>query len=107
MMQLSHTPPMSVNQNGRGDMTSDARPSSDEEEGHGGTRNSPFVGPHAVSEPVRSSGLHSRPVQTGPICTTPGTYYNIHVKKESTLHIHTHTFVHTYLLNACPFEAFQ
>lgn len=75
LMQLSHTPPMSVNQTGRGDMPSDARPSSDEEEGHTRTRSSPFVGSHTMSEPLRSSqsaGMHSRPVQTGPICTTPG-----------------------------------
>ena len=74
-MQLSHTPPMPVNQTGRGDIPSDARPSSDEEEGYSaGAKGSPFVGSHAMSsEPVRSSGMHSRPVQTGPICTTPGT----------------------------------
>ena len=75
-MQLSHTPPQPVNQTARGEMPSDARSSSDEDEGYGGTRNSSFVGPHAVSEPARPSGLHSRPVQSGPICTTPGNVNN-------------------------------
>lgn len=73
-MQLSHTPPLPVNQVARGDMPSDARPSSDEDDVYSGARSSPFVGPPAPSEPVRSSGLHSRPVQSGPICTTPGTF---------------------------------
>ena len=76
-MQLSHTPPLPVNQTARGDMPSDARSSSDEDEGYGGTRGPSFVGPHAMSEPARPPGLHSRPVQSGPICTTPGNHITI------------------------------
>lgn len=80
-MQLlqSHTPPMSVSQTVRGDMPSDARVGSDDEESHNGTRSSAYVVRPAdvhptMSEPaVRSTGMHSRPVQTGPVCTTPGT----------------------------------
>lgn len=72
-MQLSHTPPLSVNQSVRGDMPNDARPSSDEDEGQSGIRSSPYIRPHSTTEPARSSGLHSRPVQSGPICSTPGT----------------------------------
>ena len=73
LMQLSHTPPLSSNQTSRGEMPSDARPSSDEDEGYSGTRSSSFVRSHVTSEPGRSPGLHSRPVQSGPICSTPGT----------------------------------
>lgn len=71
-MQLSHTPPLPVNQSVRGDMPNDARPSSDEDEGQSGIRSSPYIRPHSTTEPTRSSGLHSRPLQSGPICTTPG-----------------------------------
>lgn len=72
-MQLSHTPPLPVNQSVRGDMPNDARPSSDEDEGQSGIRSSPYIRPHSTTEPTRSSGLHSRPLQSGPICSTPGT----------------------------------
>lgn len=81
LMQLlqSRTPPMSVSQTVCSDMPSDAQLSSDEDESHSGTRSSPYVNVHsteahpAVTESfVRSSGMHSRPVQTGPICTSPG-----------------------------------
>lgn len=72
LMQLSHTPPLPSNQTSRGDMPSDARPSSDEDEGYSGARSSSFVRSHVTSEPGRSPGLHSRPVQSGPICSTPG-----------------------------------
>lgn len=71
---------MSVSQTTRGDMPSDARRGSDDEESHNGTRSSAYVVHPAdvhpsMSEPaVRSTGMHGRPVQTGPICTTPGTY---------------------------------
>lgn len=79
-MQVPHTPPMSINQTGHGDMSSDARPSSDEEEGHSRMRSSSYAGSHSMNqEPVRSTlsaGMHSRPVQSGPICTTPGTCQN-------------------------------
>ncbi|XP_078360674.1 GREB1-like protein isoform X2 [Oculina patagonica] len=80
LMQLlqSHTPSMSVSQTVRGDMPSDARVGSDDEESHNGTRSSAYVVHPAdvhptMSEPaVRTTGMHSRPVQTGPVCTTPG-----------------------------------
>lgn len=72
LMQLSHTPPLPVNQSVRGDMPNDARPSSDEDEGQSGIRSSPYIRPHSTTEPTRSSGLHSRPLQSGPICSTPG-----------------------------------
>ena len=80
LMQVPHTPPISINQIGHGDMSSDARPSSDEEEGHSRMRSSSYAGSHSMNqEPVRSTlsaGMHSRPVQSGPICTTPGTCQN-------------------------------
>lgn len=84
-MQLlqSHTPPMSMSQTTRGDMPSDARRASDEEEPPNGTRSSAFVVHPAevhpsMSEPAaRSTSMHSRPVQTGPVCTNPGTYCTI------------------------------
>lgn len=81
-MQLlqSHTSSMSVSQTARGDTPNDARHGSDDEESHNGTsRNSGYVVHSADVHPtmseaaVRSTGMHSRPVQTGPICTTPGT----------------------------------
>ena len=83
-MQLlqSRTPPMSVSQTVRSDMPSEAQLSSDEEESRNGKRSSPYVNVHqtevhpAVTESfVRSSGMHSRPVQTGPICATPGIFH--------------------------------
>lgn len=80
-MQLlqSHTPPMSASQATRGDMPSDARHTSDDEDSHNGTRSSAYVvhpaevHPSMTEPTVRSTGMHSRPVQTGPVCTTPGT----------------------------------
>lgn len=71
---------MSVSQTARSDTPNDARHGSDDEESHNGTsRNSGYVVHSADVHPtmseaaVRSTGMHSRPVQTGPICTTPGT----------------------------------
>ena len=76
---------MSVSQTTRGDMPSDARHASDDEGSPNGTRTSAFVVHPAelhssMSEPAaRSTGMHSRPVQTGPVCTNPGTYSTINL----------------------------